>query len=178
MSKRYCIFITALFCAFLGVFLAAGAISPDQAFSPVENRALQQMPTPSLDAVLSGKFMSAFETYTTDQFPGRDSWVNLKARTERAMGKQENNSVYFCKDDTLITRFNKPDSALVNQNLSYIDQFAAKAGVPVSFSLIPGELKFGRTGSPMEHPMPVRKRSLTRPQLLSVMPLSMIPGQP
>lgn len=138
MSKRYCIFITALFCAFLGVFLAAGAISPDQAFSPVENRALQQMPTPSLDTVLSGKFMSAFETYTTDQFPGRDSWVNLKARTERAMGKQENNSVYFCKDDTLITRFNKPDSALVNQNLSYIDQFAAKAGVPVSFSLIPG----------------------------------------
>ena len=138
MSKRYCIFITALFSAFLAVFLVAGAVCPDQEFSPLENRALQQMPELSAASVLSGQFMSDFETYTTDQFPGRDAWVDLKARTERLMGKQENNGVYFCKDDTLITRFDTPDAAQVAANLKYVDQFAAKAGVPVLFSLIPG----------------------------------------
>ncbi len=138
MSKRYAIFLSALFCAFLAVFLVAGAVSPDQDFSPLENRALQQLPTPTVKTLLDGSFMSDFETYTTDQFPGRDTWVDLKARTERAMGKQENNSVYFCKDDTLITRFEQPDGENVSKNLSYVDQFAAKAGVPVHFSLIPG----------------------------------------
>lgn len=138
MSKRYCIFLSALFCAFLAVFLVAGAVSPDQSFSQLENRTLQQLPTPTVETVLSGEFMSDFETYTTDQFPGRDAWVDLKARTEKAMGKQENNSVYFCKEDTLITRFDTPDAQNVANNLSYVDQFAQKAGVPVYFSLIPG----------------------------------------
>ena len=138
MSKRYCIFLSALFCAFLAVFLVAGAVSPDQSFSQLENRNLQQLPAPTVETVLSGKFMADFETYTTDQFPGRDAWVDLKARTEKAMGKQENNSVYFCKKDTLITRFDTPDAQNVASNLSYVDQFAQKAGVPVYFSLIPG----------------------------------------
>ena len=40
MSKKYCIFITALFCAFIGVFLAAGAVSPDRTNSELENRPL------------------------------------------------------------------------------------------------------------------------------------------
>ena len=38
MSKKYCIFITALFCAFIGVFLVANAVSPDRTFSQMENR--------------------------------------------------------------------------------------------------------------------------------------------
>lgn len=138
MSKRYCIFLSALFCAFLGVFLVAGAVMPDRTFSQIENRELAQLPTPSVKTVLDGTFMSNFETYTVDQFPGRDAWVDLKARTERAMGKQENNNVYFCKEDTLITRFDAPDQQQLTTNLNYVDQFAQKAGVPVYFSLIPG----------------------------------------
>ena len=138
MSKRYCIFLSALFCAFLAVFLVAGAVMPDRTFSQIENRELQQLPELSADSVLSSKFMSDFETYTVDQFPGRDAWVDLKARTEKAMGKQENNDVYFCKEDTLITRFDEPDQQQLTTNLGYVDQFAQKAGVPVYFSLIPG----------------------------------------
>ena len=34
MSKRYCIFLSALFCAFLAVFLVAGAVSPRTSPSP------------------------------------------------------------------------------------------------------------------------------------------------
>ena len=45
MGKRYCIFITALFCAFIGVFLVANAAAPDREKSELENRVLAQMPT-------------------------------------------------------------------------------------------------------------------------------------
>ena len=92
------------FCAFIGVFLVANAVSPDRTFSEMENRNLEQMPTPSVETLLSGEFMKDFETYTTDQFVARDSWIGLKSATERVLGKQENNGVYFCDQDTLITR--------------------------------------------------------------------------
>ena len=44
MSKKYAIFITALFCAMLGSVFCANALTPDREFSPVENRTLAQVP--------------------------------------------------------------------------------------------------------------------------------------
>ena len=137
MSKKYCIFITALFCAFIGVFLVANAVSPDRTFSEMENRNLEQLPTPSVKTLLSGEFMKDFETYTTDQFVARDSWIGLKSATERALGKRENNGVYFCEKDTLITRFDQPDSQKVADNLTYVNNFVENVDIPVTFSLIP-----------------------------------------
>jgi len=138
MSKKYCIFLTALFCAFLALFTVAGAVAPDRTLSPLENRSLQQLPTPSVEDVLSGKFMADFERYCSDQFFLRDGWVGMKASAERLSGKQENNGVYLASKDTLIARFDQPDQKRVDTNLGYVDQFVSNAGVPVYLSLIPG----------------------------------------
>ena len=137
MSKKYCIFITALFCAFIGVFLVANAVAPDLTFSEMENRNLEQLPTPSVKTLLSGEFMKDFETYTTDQFVARDSWIGLKSATERALGKQENNGVSFCDQNPLITRFDQPDSQKVTDNLNYVNNFVENVDIPVTFSLVP-----------------------------------------
>ena len=146
MTKRYCIFITALFCAFIGVFLVANAVSPDRTFSEVENRKLEQLPAVDFGTpeklfrdgnFFNGQFMRDFETYTTDQFIGRDAWVDLKARTERALGKKENNNVYFADNDTLITRFDQPAADRVTENLNYVNKFVENVDIPVVFSLIP-----------------------------------------
>lgn len=146
MTKRYCIFITALFCAFIGVFLLANAVSPDRTFSEVENRNLEQLPAVDFGTpeklfrdgnFFNGQFMRDFETYTTDQFIGRDAWVDLKARTERALGKKENNNVYFADNDTLITRFDQPAADRVTENLNYVNKFVENVDIPVVFSLIP-----------------------------------------
>ena len=146
MTKRYCIFITALFCAFIGVFLAANAVSPDRAFSEMENRNLEQLPAVDFGTpeklfrdgnFFNGQFMRDFETYTTDQFVGRDFWVGLKSSTERALGKKENNNVYFADQDTLITRFDQPDAGDVTDNLNYVNNFVENVDIPVVFSLIP-----------------------------------------
>ena len=146
MTKRYCIFITALFCAFIGVFLVANAVSPDRTFSEVENRNLEQLPAVDFGTpeklfrdgnFFNGQFMRDFETYTTDQFVGRDAWIALKSSTERLLGKKENNDVYFADNDTLITRFDQPDAGRVTENLNYVNKFVENVDIPVVFSLIP-----------------------------------------
>ena len=137
MSKKYSIFLTALFCAFLGVAVTANAITPDREFSDIENRALAQRPALSWKTVRTGAFMSDYESYITDQFPARDGWTAAKAYLEKAVGKQENNGVYFCDDATLISRFDAPDEKRLTNNINYVNQFAEKSPVPVTFGLIP-----------------------------------------
>lgn len=138
MLKSYSKFVTTLFCGFLGVVVAANALTPDKSFSEMENRNLAQKPVVSLNGLLTGKFMSEYESYVTDQFAGRDGWTAAKAAAELASGKQENNGVYFCGGSTLITRFDAPDAEKVEKNLTYINKFAGLSSVPVYFGLIPG----------------------------------------
>ncbi len=144
MSKKYSIFITALFCVFLGAFFVANAATPDKEFSPMENRALAQAPALTVAGLKSGDFMQDFESYVTDQFALRDRWIALKAGAEYASGKQENNGVYLCDQHTLIPRFDPPadDRAKkrIDDNFGYVEKFATLTDLPVYFSLIPGKV--------------------------------------
>jgi hypothetical protein len=129
------------FTVFIGFFFAVNLLTPAKPFSPQENRYLAPAPKFSAEALFSGKYTSDFETYVTDQFFGRDGWISLKSFSERAIGKLENNNVFFCKDDTLIERFSSPDTELVNNNITAVNELSAGAGVPVYFALIPGAVK-------------------------------------
>ncbi len=109
MSKKYCIFLTVLFCAVhrrdfggqppgrLTGILPSG--------KPLSGKAPQAEP----GAWKDGTFMEDAEDYVSDHIVGRDFWVALKAWSERLSGKQENNGVYFGKEDTLINRLDDPD---------------------------------------------------------------------
>ena len=112
MSKKYSIFITALFCLFIFGFGIAFLILPDRDFSEQENRYLTQFEAPTLENVFgeNGEFMVDFEKYVNDQFPLRDSWIHLKAWSERLLGKQENNDVYFGGEgqQTLFAQYTPP----------------------------------------------------------------------
>lgn len=159
MSKKYSIFITALFCVFIGGFFIANLLTPDRDFSPMENRYLQQKPTlnehsfdlwngsftdflhgDSRGDFFSGKFMSTYETYITDQFVGRDLWISAKAAAEKLSGKQENNGVYIGAQDTLIPKFPQPDAQRVENNMSYVNKLVDNVEIPVTFALIPGKV--------------------------------------
>lgn len=151
MSKRYCIFLCALFCAFIGVFAVAHLALPDREFSENENRYLEQLPSPDFALpnfftgegggnFFSGEFMSDFETYVTDQFPLRDAFMTVKAACELAVGKTVNNDVYFGEDDTLFAGVAQPKEGTVEKNLSYVETLAGKLDVPVYFSLVPNKL--------------------------------------
>ena len=138
MSKKYSIFITVLFCLFTFGFGIALILSPSRDFSEQENRYLSQFKAPTLKTVRTGEFMEDFEKYVTDQFPLRDQWVRLKALSERALGKQENNGVYFGTDrQTLFAHFTIISRDELAQRVGFVSKLAGNVDVPVYFSLVP-----------------------------------------
>lgn len=138
MKKAATISIISVFLGFIGVFLALNILTPDREFSQQENRYLQTLPPFSLKSLFAGDFTADFEKYTSDQFVWRDWWTSLKARCELATGKKENNSVYYCEDDTLITRFTAPEAEVLMENTSFINDLVDNVQSPVYLALIPG----------------------------------------
>ena len=137
MSKKFNIFLSAVFCAFLGGVFLLTALFPDKEFSPLENRYLQKAPAFSLHALHYGDFVEEAEKYTADHIVGRDFWVALKAWCERLSGKPENNGTYLAAGGALINRLDAPDMDALYKNMAYLDKLVSNVDVPVYFALIP-----------------------------------------
>ena len=149
MSKKFNIFLSALFCLFIGGVAVVSLLLPDKDFSPLENRYLQKPPKLTAENLSSGKFMEEAEDYVSDHIVGRDFWVAAKAWSERLSGKKENEGVYFGAKDTLINRVDTPawedtpaqQGVPAKQGLStrlgFVDALVGNVDVPVYFGLIP-----------------------------------------
>ena len=129
--------IILCFALFIGAGLLLHLLLPDRQYSENENRYLAAAPEFSVKALFSGSFTADFENYITDQFPFRDSWLDLKSRAERAAGKTENNGVFFCRDDTLISRFPTPADETVSACIRAVNALGEHSNAPVTFALIP-----------------------------------------
>ena len=138
MSKLSAWIQTGIFLLFIALFFSLNLIMPDKAFSEGENRALELFPEIALSSLLSGEFTSDLESYTTDQFAFRDAWTALKAKTELATGKQENNGVYLCGDGILLEEYKLPADKQINANLFAIESLVDSVDVPVYLSIVPG----------------------------------------
>ena len=136
-QRTFNILLTVLFCLFIGGMFLGSLILPDRDFSQLENRKLAQTPALSLENITTGKFMEDAEDYVNDQILGRDFWVALKALSERVSGKQENNGVYFAKEDTLISRVDTPSQSDLEENAGYVNALVNNVDVPVYFGIIP-----------------------------------------
>ena len=148
MSKRYARFLTAVFCLFLGGLMVWQFLLPDRERSDVENRTLQQRPVLTLSGVLDGSYMEDVESYVQDQFPLRDQWTGLKARTEQLIGKRLFNNIYLCEDETLISKVDAPADGLEETNLAYVTQLAGNTDIPVYLGLIPSAAEVWRDKLP------------------------------
>lgn len=82
----------------------ADFVKQDSIYSSYENRMLAKRPTFTLEGLFLGNYTTDYETYLTDQFVGRDSWVFVKTCTDVALGKKEVNSVFLAEDGTLIEK--------------------------------------------------------------------------
>ncbi len=99
MKKIQNILTAALSTLFLGGFLLAALLTPDKTDSLAERRTLAQRPALRASAVADGTYMTAFEKYTLDQFPLRDSFRALKAFfSGDVLLQRDNNGVYSAED--------------------------------------------------------------------------------
>ena len=96
MEKRKNFAVVCLTAAFLLGFLLWSLLKPDDAVSQSERRKLAQKPELTAAAVLSGDFMTKFESYSLDQFPLRDGFRRLKAAVLLdVLREKDNHGIYI-----------------------------------------------------------------------------------
>jgi hypothetical protein len=137
MNKTSSKALLVVFIFYVSLFSLLFWLMPDRAYSAQENRYLKKLPSFTFQALFSGSFTRDFESYAADQFPFRDLWIGLKAGTEAALGKTENNGVFLCSEDTLISRFAEPDMELVDENIRAGRSLAGKTAARLCLALIP-----------------------------------------
>ena len=89
----------ALVPVILWAALAVGAwLLPAKDISVSERRPLAQMPTVSVENLLSGRYMSDFEKASVDQFPLRDSFRRVKSLFHTlCLWQKDNNGIYLAE---------------------------------------------------------------------------------
>ena len=97
MKKTRTVLITLLALFWLGLAAWAWVRTPD-ASSNWERRKLAQMPKITTNNLLSGTFMSDFESYTQDQFPLRNGFRRLKSEFHYFVLRElDNNGIALAK---------------------------------------------------------------------------------
>lgn len=122
-------------------FFVATIIKPDKSFSDNENRVLAERPEFSLKNLFEGDFTTEYETYITDQFIARDNFIAVKVTTDRALGRQVVNGVYFAPNNHLIEehKADDVDTKLVQSNIDWVKEFVEtnKEQIDVKLMLVP-----------------------------------------
>ncbi len=111
---------------------------PMRTFSETENRSLQGIPKLSWSRVWSKKFSEQAESFVTDHFPLRDSWVALKSELEQLRGQRENNGIYRGEEGYLFEKFGEPDFGKAGAYADAVKRFAERnPQVSTTFLLAP-----------------------------------------
>ena len=107
----------------------------DVVFSSFENRYLQTFPEFSRKRLLNGTFSKEMESYASDQFFGRDSWVSLNTLINLSIGKQDNGRIFFGTEGWLFSL----DANLEERNINSLTNFINlnEDKYPIDIVLVP-----------------------------------------
>lgn len=135
MKKNY--FMIILFFAFIFGLFIINIMVPDKKFSQNENRFLAEMPEISLDSWMNESYMRDLDSYISDQFTGRESWIIAKNAVDRVTGKTEIAGV-ITLDEQMVEVWKEYDQASIHRNLEFINEFGEKYNDKnISFILSP-----------------------------------------
>ena len=151
--------IISIFLIFIFGIAVINITTKDRIFSEQENRYLAQMPIFSIKSFFSGTFTKQFEEYMTDQFVWKSTWLNIKAKAERTILKQENNGIYFGKDGYLLERYKQPGNQL-QKNIERINDFSLRTGGNTYLLLAPTSTAIYKNKLPLYAPTYNQKQVL------------------
>lgn len=127
---------------FTGCILAltvGNVIAPKKTVSYNENRTLAKAPSLTVSSIFGGNFDDTFESWFSDHFVARDSWIALKSGVKKATLNIENNDIYFGKDGYLIPSFLSYSQETVDSNIQCINTFCENNSVKANILLVPSE---------------------------------------
>ena len=115
--------------AFLCLIVLTGTVHlilPDKTYSETEKRILAPFPDPDLKSAAGGEFMSKAEEYASDHFPFRDLWMRMKTNLMLLLGETESQGVFYCRDGSLIERFDEYDRDQMRKNAEALQALAGE----------------------------------------------------
>lgn len=143
--------LTLVFVCFIAVFGLLFILLPKQDISQLERRALADAPTLSTDAFFSGRWATAVETYLSDHFPARSTWVGIHANAQRLSGQTEQNGIYLGADDRLYVAPSPFDIRVLDRNSNAIGDFIDKHALHAYYLIIPSVGYLDEQGLPKLH---------------------------
>ncbi len=134
--------IGVLLVAAVWLTLAAAAwVSPTREFSQAERRKLAEFPALTGESLLSGNFMTKFESYTQDQFPLREGFRGLRAAFQLGVLRQgDKDGLYVAQESLAKLEYPLSESALrrgVEKFQGIYDTLLAGRAKKVVFSVVP-----------------------------------------
>lgn len=99
MNKRVKNIVSTIvfFAIILGTLVLCIAV-PDEEYSKAERRELASFPETAKENVISGQFSKEFESYTTDNFPFRDTFRSIKSFISyNILNKKDNNGLFLAE---------------------------------------------------------------------------------
>ncbi len=121
-------------------------LTPSKDFSESERRILSKFPTVTIQNIFSGKFMSDFESYASDQFPLRDSFRTIKALVNMYVFRQSTNNDIYIKDGYISKAeypLNEQSVKTAGQKIEYVyNKYLKDTNTKNYFSVIPDKNYF------------------------------------
>lgn len=151
MNKIIAYFTSICFFIILISISVFTLLKENNVFSPLENRYLTTFPNIQINHILDGTYQEEIEKAIDDQIVFRDTWAMIESYSEEAIGKVENNGVYFGKNQYLMERFSTYDQEQVKYNINQINQFKQKNEVNVAFLLVPNSAAVLTNKLPVYH---------------------------
>ena len=147
---------------FVGLF-ALDLITPDRAYSELENTTLSQRPAlTQLSAKGLNSYFTAYTKYVKDQVFGRDQWISLQSMVETTLlQKEQNGGILLGKEHMMFPRtfgLLSSEERTLPKNTSAVEslcqRYPGKVNVllaPGCFGHLPGERTCQRAPAGREH---------------------------
>lgn len=147
MNKKIKIFAVLIsICMIYGGFIFS-VLQKDNQISYIENKILTKFPRFNIQSIISGSFMNKFDTYTTDQFPGRVGFIKLKNSVDYLIGKREFRNIYISKNKRLLEHFKLNEETLFD-NIDGINNLSKSLKIKASLLLIPTSIELYKNELP------------------------------
>lgn len=141
-NKAYGVLMAVGFILYIGVIAILNGLTKDKEFSEEENRNLTEKPKFTLGSFVEGTYVKNYDSYTSDQFAGRNFFVRFKSSLDSLAGKDERQGVFIGKDNQLLQDFQIRTKEETEAKIQAINSFAESLeGVNTTFMLVPTATK-------------------------------------
>ncbi|WP_107923621.1 DHHW family protein [Lysinibacillus parviboronicapiens] len=146
------------FCIIFGGFVVH-VLTVDRPQSEMENRPLESANiSPSPQEIFSGQWSKQVESYISDQFPARDTWMRDYVLFQRAIGKTYLNDKYAVDDESgwIISKpaaaKSEEELASFATDLQKLSEGLAEKNIPFTFYSLPAKATYSREPNPSYMP--------------------------